>query len=145
MSTIRKNGKSYDSGDVNVEMLNNLVDAIEIEYSTEQEHQQNFSLGSTEPTSWSRGKKASSGSITLPMEECVKIQNAANRAGLSSILDIAPFDIVVSFLNEFNQIVIDRVTAKFQNTGRKAAQGDMRLNYQYTLFVLSVKENVGQI
>jgi hypothetical protein len=141
MANIRKNGKAYDAGDVSVELLGNLSDVMEIEYQTEQDHQLNYSLGSNDPSSWSRGKKTPSGSITMPMEDCVKLENAARRAGLDSILDIAPFDINVSYLNEFSQVVVDRVTAKFMNTGRKSANGDMRLSYQYNLFVLAVKQN----
>lgn len=140
---ITKNGKAYDSSDVVITLLGNTpTEVFEMTYSTEREHQLNYSLGSRKPTSWSQGKDSSSGSITMSLKDCAAVESAAKKAGLSSILDIPPFDIIVSFVNEFDALIQDRVTCKFMSTGRQIG-GDMSLRYQYNLFVLDVQQNKG--
>lgn len=133
MATVRKNGKAYDSGDVVISMLGSIESEVkEISYSTDQEHQRNYSLNNN-ATSWSRGKVSHSGSITLYMNSVRKLEAISD----GNILNIAPFDIIVTFTNEFNEIVTDKVTCKFQSTGREV-NGDMGLAYQHELFVLGI-------
>ena len=57
------------------------------------------------------------------------------------LLKIKPFTITVEFVNEFNEIVVDKIVAKFKNEGREVT-GDMGLEKQYDLFALSVKLRV---
>ncbi len=136
MARINKNNKAYDSGDVTVTLLGNIVDEVEeITYETTQEHQRNYGL-SRLPKSWSQGKKEYSASITLPMAEAVAIENAAD----GDILGIAPFDINVTFANDYNQVVNDTIVCKFASTGREV-NGDMGLSKQYELFVLDIDYN----
>lgn len=140
MATIRKNGKAYDSIDVKITMFGIQEDEVkEISYSTKQEHQVNHSLSGT-GTSWSMGKESNEATITLYMNATRKIEDAAKAAGAKNIIGIAPFDIQVSFLNEFNVEVNDTVTVKFQGTGRNVT-GDMGLAYQHELFCLGVDYN----
>lgn len=139
MSTIRRDGKAYDGGDVRITMLG--AEAHEVEemsYSTKQEHQKNFSLGSNTARTWSRGKVDDEGSITISMNEGSLIERVAPKG---NILDIKPFEIHVSFVNEFNLIVNDTLLVKFQSQGRQVAAGDMGLKFQYELFVLSIDYN----
>jgi hypothetical protein len=141
MSTITRNGKAFDSADVTIELLGNEPNEVyELNYNTDQEHQLNYSLGSKKPTSWSMGKESHQASITLSMLDTAQIESAARKKGLSKITEIAPFNIVVRFFNEFNEQVIDRITCKFASTGR-AIGGEQALRYQHNLFVLEIKYN----
>ena len=133
MTKVIKNNKGYDSGDVEVFINGQLTSVSQIEYGTEQEHQLNYSLAN-EPTSWSRGKKSYSATITMLMEDVVVLEQAAK----GDLLSVKPFDINVSYVNEFNDLVNDTITAKFKNQGREVT-GDMGLNKQYELFVLNIK------
>lgn len=136
MATAIKNKKAYDSADVDVFINGTPINVAEISYSTEQEHQLNYTLKS-DATSWSKGKKSYSGSMTLMMEDVATLEQAAN----GDLLSIKPFDITVTYVNEYNTIVTDLVTAKFQKQGREVT-GDMGLQMQYDLFVLGIKYNV---
>jgi hypothetical protein len=143
MAQIKKDGKSYDSGDVTIVMLGNSPNEVsEITYGTDQEHQLNFYLGSNNAQSFSMGKITPRGSITMSMKEVVAIEDAARASGGSTdIKRIKPFDIMVTYANEYNKIVTDKVTAKFQSDGR-AVNGEMGISQQFELFVLSVEYNI---
>ena len=136
MAKIRKNGKAYDSGDVIVTMLGNPdVEVNEISYETTQEHQKNFSL-KRKARSWSVGKIEDSCTIALPMTEVVAIEKAAG----GNLLDIKPFDINVTFVDEYNDIINDTITCKFQKQGREVT-GEMGLAKQFEMFVLNIAYN----
>lgn len=136
MAGIRKNGKAYDSGDVLVNILGQQEDEVaEIEYSTEQQHQQNFSLANR-PTSWSMGQITDTGRIVLHMNAARKIEKAAG----GDLLSIAPFDINVTYANEFNELVNDTIVCKFASQGR-TVDGSMGLKQEYQLFVLGIAYN----
>lgn len=137
MSIIKRNGKAYDSGDVTIAMFGSIdYEVTEIEYNTEQEHQKNYSLGSNKGSSWSMGNIEDTASMTLRLASISAIEKAAG----GDLLKIKPFDINVTFVNEFNDIVNDTLTVKFQNQGR-TVDGAMDLKKQYTLFVLDIKYN----
>jgi hypothetical protein len=135
MANVIKNKKAYDSGDVEVFINGVELDVKEITYDAEQEHQLNYTLNN-DPTSWSQGKKTPTASITLMMHDAVALEKAAN----GDLLSVKPFDLNVSFVNDYNDIVNDTVTAKFMKQGREVT-GDMGLNKQYDLFVLGIKFN----
>ena len=136
MTAIRKNGKAYDSGDVIVNMLGNPDSEVsEITYETSQEHQKNYSLKRKART-WSMGKIDDSCSITFPMTEIVAIEKAAK----GDLLSIKPFDINVSFVDEYNEIINDTITCKFQSQGREVT-GEMGLGKQFEMFVLNIDYN----
>lgn len=134
MSTIRKNGKAYDSGDVIVTIDGVVTDEVkEITYGTEQEHQENHSLAN-QATSWSAGKITNTASITLYMTAVVPIERRYN----GNLLKARPFDIQVSYVNEYNEIINDTLTVKFKSQGREVT-GDMGLAKQFELFTLGIK------
>jgi hypothetical protein len=135
MATIIKNKKAYDSGDVTLFINGTPINVTEIEYETEQEHQLNHTLGN-KPSSWSAGKISFSGSIGLMMEDSVVLEDASN----GDLLSVKPFDINVTFTNEFNKLVNDTIIAKFQKIGR-SVNGDMGLQMKYELFVLDIEYN----
>ncbi|OSZ79276.1 hypothetical protein CAP35_13770 [Chitinophagaceae bacterium IBVUCB1] len=135
-TTVRKNGKAYDSGDVVITLFNQQEDEVaEIEYYTEQEHQINHSLANV-GTSWSMGKITNRARLVLYMNAARKIENAAN----GDLLKVMPFEAQVTFLNEFNEVVNDTVTWKFQSQGRKV-DGSMGLKMEYDMFCLGVSYN----
>jgi hypothetical protein len=137
MAIINRNGKAFDSGDVTIAMFGSIFyEVTEITYNTEQEHQKNFSLGSNKASSWSRGKIEDTATITLRLASASSIEKAAG----GNLLDIRPFNINVTFVNESNLIVNDTLTVKFQNQGRDVG-GDMDIKKQYTLFVLDIDYN----
>lgn len=132
-TTVRKNGKAYDSGDVIVTIDGEVTDEVkEITYSTDQEHQINHSLANR-GTSWSQGKITDQASITLYMAAIILIE----KRGGGNLLRIRPFDIQVTFVNEYNEIINDTITCKFQSQGREVT-GDMALTKQFDLFVLGI-------
>ena len=136
MAKIRKNGKAYDSGDVIVNMLGNPdVEVTEISYETTQEHQKNYGL-KRRARSWSKGKIDDTCTLTLPMDEVVGIEKAAG----GDLLSIKPFDINVTFVDDYNEIINDTITCKFQKQGRNV-NGEMGLSQQFEMFVLEIKYN----
>lgn len=136
MAGIRRNNKQYDSGDVVVTIFNQQEDEVkEIEYNTTQEHQKNRSLAH-EATSWSMGAIDRTARIVLYMSAASKIEKAAG----GDLLKVKPFDINITFLNEYNDIVNDTITVKFQSQGRKI-DGSMGLFMEYDLFCLASEFN----
>jgi hypothetical protein len=134
MGVIRKNGKQYDSGDVELSLLGYVESEVtEITYNTEQEHQLNFSL-SNEPTSWSAGKKTPTATLGLYMTAVAKIEDKCG----GDLLTLQPFDINVTYVNEFNRVVNDTLTVKFKTQGR-TVNGEMGLKQTFELFVLAIK------
>lgn len=136
MSKINRNGKAYDSADVRVQINGVPIEVKSLEYSNEQEHQLNHTLGEY-ATSWSKGKKTPSASMNLLMVDIVPLEEVAG----GDLLGIKPFTITVEFANDYNKIIVDKIVAKFQKEGRSVT-GDMGLEYQYDLFALSVELNV---
>lgn len=137
MTVIRKNGKAYDGGDVQIAMFGSLsYEVTEITYNTEQEHQKNHSLGSNKGTSYSMGKIDDTASITIRLASVSAIEKAAG----SSLLKIKPFEINVTFTNDDNDIINDTLLVKFQNQGRDVPN-EMDLKKQFTLFVLDIDYN----
>ncbi|RWW91859.1 hypothetical protein [Flavobacterium cerinum] len=135
MSTIIRNSKAYDSGDAEATINGIPLEIVEISYNTEQEHQLNHTL-KNRATSWSQGKITPTATITVMMHDITPIETAAG----GDLLKIKPFDINVTFINDYNIPVNDTIIAKFQDQGREVT-GDMGLNKQYTLFVLDIKYN----
>ena len=136
MARVINGNKAYDSGDVEVSLLGNIVNEVEeITYETTLEHQRNPNL-KRKAQSWSMGKYDHSASITLPMHEAILIESAAG----GNMLTIKPFDINVTYVNDYNQIVNDTIICKFESMGREVT-GDMGLSKQYQLFVLDIIYN----
>ncbi|HMI04279.1 MAG TPA: hypothetical protein VK541_17455 [Pedobacter sp.] len=115
MARARRDGKAYDSADAQIVIKGELYDEItEITYGNDQEHQLNHSLG-VNATSWSKGKITPKCSMTMYMTDSVRLE----RQGGGSVLNLKPFDIQVSFVNDDNEIINDTIVAKFQNEGRE--------------------------
>lgn len=131
-----KNNKAYDSGDVKVFINGVPIRCTEITYKNKQEHQLNYTLGN-EATSWSAGKIEPEASVGLMMQDAIQLENAAPNRNL---LKLKPFDINVTFFNEYNKVVNDTIVAKFQDQGREV-NGEMGLQSNYELFAMSIEPN----
>ena len=136
MSRIIKNNKAYDSGDVDVFIEDVPLDAVELSYGTDQEHQVNHTLHN-DATSWSMGKITHTATMTLMMHDITPIEKAAPDG---DILKIKPFTVTASFINDYNVPVVDSILVKFKNKGREVT-GDMGLNKQYELFAIGIDYN----
>ena len=137
MARAIRNGKAYDSADVQT-LINGIPwEVEEISYGMTQEHQLNYQLGSEKPSSWSQGKEEYSCSVTVPMHAIAALERVAPGGRLTKI---RPFYINVSFVNDYNDIVNDTILAKFKDQGREVT-GDMGLKKQYELFVLDIDFN----
>ncbi len=135
MSRIIRNNKAYDSGDAVVTIGSIVTDLVEITYGTEQEHQVNHALGN-DAKSWSKGKITHTATATFMVQDISPLEKAAG----GSLLNIQPFFINVSLVNEYNEIVNDTLLVKFKNQGREVT-GDMGLNKQYELFAMDIEYN----
>lgn len=137
MAKITRNGKAYDSADVEVFINGVAVEVTTATYGNEEENQLNYTLGK-KASSWSSGKITPSCTLGFMMHDIVPIELAAKGG---SILNIKPFDVIITFTNEFNIIVVDHLLVKFQNEGREVT-GDMGLKKDYAMFALQVDLNV---
>ena len=137
MAGVRRNGKAYDSADVEIAMLGSIEsEVMSCAYSVAREHQVNHSLGA-EGTSWSMGKVSREGKLSLYMNSARKLEKLAPNGDITLL---APFTTNVTFTNEFNEIVNDTIVWKFQNMGRDIT-GEMGLGFEYEMFVLSTSFN----
>ena len=68
------------------------------------------------------------------MTAVTKIEDKCN----GDLLSLQPFDINVTYVNEYNKIINDTITAKFKSHGR-TANGEMGLKQTFELFVLGIK------
>lgn len=137
MPEIIRNGKAYDSVDVKVQMNGIPIEVTTLTYGNAQEHQLNHTMGAN-ATSWSWGKKTPNAKMGVMMHDITPLETAAKGG---SIMNIKPFTLTVEFVNEFNEIIVDKIVAKFQSEGREVT-GDMGLKMEYDLFALQVKLNV---
>lgn len=137
MAEIIRNGKAYDSVDVKVQMNGIPIEVTTLTYGNAQEHQLNHTMGAN-ATSWSWGKKTPNAKMGIMMHDVTPLEVAAKGG---SIMNIKPFTLTVEFVNEFNEIIVDKIVAKFQSEGRDVT-GDMGLKMEYDLFALQVKLNV---
>lgn len=138
MSTINKNGKSYASADVQVSMFGSIdYEVTKLSYSVSQSNTANYSLGSASPTSYSMGKKTYTAEMTIAVKSLARIEKAAG----GDLLSIKPFPIVVTYVDDENEIIKDTLLVKFAKQG-KAAELDKDVETSIELFCLDIKFNV---
>lgn len=138
MSTITKNGKSYASADVQVSMFGSIdYEVTKLSYSVSQSNTANYSLGSASPTSYSLGKKTYTAEMTIAVKSLARIEKAAG----GDLLSIKPFPIVVTYVDDENEIIKDTLLVKFAKQG-KSAELDKDVETSIELFCLDIKFNV---
>lgn len=133
------NSRAVDGADIKIRALGVDLQGFEaISYEKTPEHQLNFGQG-RDGYSYSQGRNAYTGSITLFAETIAEIERALP-AG-QSLTDIPPFQIVVTYVQNGGTILKDIVTAKFSKNMRGGNTSDMGLRYQLDLFVLDIVFN----
>lgn len=138
-TTVTRNGKTYDAGDVTVAMLAYEEDeVVELTYGVEQDHTLNYCLAN-EANSYSMGKVKPTASITLMLTAVRRLEKiaAAANAGNTSLLKLKPFPIVVTLFNDDQEEFTDTIMAKFMSQGRTISGTD-GLKQQFELFATSV-------
>lgn len=142
MANLSINGRSYDALDVKILMLGNEPREVSaLSYGYTRDHANNPALGSDEPVSYSMGpKKYDDGSLTMSMKEVVAIENAAG--GSKDITRIKPFITLITYLNDSNQIVTDKVIWKFKSWGRSVNIEELGVGKEFTMHTISIEPNI---
>jgi hypothetical protein len=139
MGVINARGKAYDGGDMTINILGNQpVNFSKFTYEDEQEAQTGNGRNN-EVNNYSLGKKSYKATLEMGMDEWVGIQNVAPDRDVKKL---KPFDIVVVYANDDNQVVMDIVTVKVTGMKRGGGTQDMNLMAEPTLLCLGIQYNV---
>ena len=128
------NGRAYDWASVVLQLLGQTVIGVTaISYGHKQEKVNNYGAG-VNPVSRGYGKREPTASITLEMKEVERIQAAVPAGG--SLLDIAPFPIVISYVNDSNQLITHTLHAcEFTENKREVKTGDAEIQVELPLVI----------
>lgn len=118
------NGVEYSWGDITATIGGvPMVGITEIEYSDDQTIENHYAAGRY-PVSRSKGRIVPAAKITLLMSEIIALQAKSPTGRLQ---DIAPFPIIVSYIPEDGQIVIDKIlNCQFKKNTRTWKEGDTK-------------------
>lgn len=116
------NGKLHDWADIVFVIAGLPVTGITgIEYKDDQDIVTKYGAGRY-PVGYAKGRITSTGKIILYQEEVEAIQRQSLTGRLQ---DIAPFDIIVSYLPDTGIVSIDKLrNVMFKNNGRGWKEGD---------------------
>lgn len=130
------NGRAYDFAQVVVNMLSvPLMGISSITYSEEQEKTNNFGAGKF-AVSRGHGTIDASASFDIHMND-VEAMRAAAPSG--RLLDIPPFDITVSYLNENKVVSHTLKNCEFVSDGVEGSQGDTQLMRSFDLVLSHIE------
>ncbi len=138
MTRLRRMGEVYSAGDVTVTiagMYDTNPTAIDYNYSYAHEYQRGIKR---DPRGWRMGQKEMDCKITLPLDVVSEFERIAPRGDIAKI---RPFPIQVIFANQDNEMIHDRIIAKFTGNGRNVSQ-DGEIEKELELFPLSIELNV---
>lgn len=123
MPQVLINGQSYGWSSISVKFLGRLVEGITaISYTTTREKTNNNGRGGV-PVSRGRGSKTYEASMTLEMKEVRAIIASLPKG--KDLTDIAPFEVVVSYIDAANLLVQDTLhNFEFTTHPQTAAEGD---------------------
>lgn len=116
------NGKLYDWADVVVVIAGVPITGITgIEYKDDQDVKNNYGAGRY-PVGYTKGRITATGKISLYQEEVEAIQKQSVNGRLQ---DIAPFDIIVSYMPDSGIVKTDKLrNCMFKTNGRSWKEGD---------------------
>ena len=132
------NGRTYDWGMVKARIGGVATDnCAAINYSDTQPVEPVYA-GGRYPVGYGKGRIECSGSITLLMEDVVALQGGAPGG---RIQDIAPFDIVVSYLHPTTQKITTDVLegCVFMTNQRNWTEGDTSQKVELPLMIGRIK------
>ena len=129
------NGKAYDYTQIVATIGGSPLAGITgINYTETQEKVNNFGAGNR-PVSRGRGPIDASGSLDIDMNEIEAIRDAApNR----SLLQIPPFDVTVTYLNEQKVITHVLKNVEFLSDGVETSQGDTNISRSFDIVLSHV-------
>lgn len=131
------NGKAYSHAQI-VARIGGIPIAglTSISYSETQEKKNNFGAG-TRPVSRGHAAKDATAQIGISMNDIEAIRTSAPNG---SLLDIEPFDIVVTFLNIGSGVATHTLkNCEFTSDGVESNQGDTDIVRTFDLVVAEIK------
>ena len=133
------NGKLYDWADIVLVIAGVPVTGITgIEYKDDQDIVTKYGAGRY-PVGFAKGSITSTGKITLYQEEVEAMQRQSLTGRLQ---DIAPFDIIVSYLPDTGIVSIDKLrNCMFKNNGRGWKEGDTGQEVEIDLVMSHIQWN----
>lgn len=140
------NGKSYGWNNVVIRLSNGslpLVGVKSISYTKSREKENLYGAGS-DVTARGYGNYTYEASITITMEELVKIQKSAPSG---DILELPMFEIIVTYIHpERGKIVNDIIqNAEFVSVPKNLNQNDKEFPVELELIISGIKEGVSAI
>lgn len=130
------NGQAFDWASVTLNMLGVQIKGVtEINYKVKQDKKNNYAAG-VEPSSRGRSKKEYEADITLEEVEVRRILAAlpANQ----SLLDVAPFEIIVSYMVGTKTYVDKIKNVEFMEEGVATKEGDTTIVRKLPLIVAGI-------
>jgi hypothetical protein len=133
------NGEAYGWADIKINILGREVIGVKsVSYSDTQEKQNNYGAGHR-PVSRGRGRIEAEASVTLHMEEVIALQAIAPQR---NIMNIRPFDIIVSYINSSGAVVTDKIrNCEFLSNSRDISEGDMEIPVELELIISHIDYN----
>lgn len=133
------NGKLYDWADIVLVIAGVPVTGITgIEYKDDQDIVTKYGAGRY-PVGFAKGRITSTGKITLYQEEVEAMQRQSLTGRLQ---DIAPFDIIVSYLPDTGIVSIDKLrNCMFKNNGRGWKEGETGQEVEIDLVMSHIQWN----
>lgn len=138
MSTPLINGIRHSWASVKCVLLDRTVTGISaIKYEDKQEKVNNYGAG-IYPVSRGLGKYEAKASVTLEQYEIEAIQAALPKG--KRLQDIAPFDVVVSFVNDSDAVVNHTLrNCEFTTNKRELKSGDAKIETELELIISHIE------
>jgi hypothetical protein len=83
------------------------------------------------------GKKEYTCTLGMRLASIAQLEKAAG----GSLLDIKPFNIIVTYVNDENEIITDRLLVKFKEQGRSVSSDDEDGVKEFEMFCLGIEFN----
>ena len=119
MAKVVRMGQTYSAEDitVNIAGVNDII-ISGLSYDENVPHIKRAGFA-RDSNVYSLGASEYSCSVTLPIEDVRKFEKIAPRGKLYRI---KPFPIVVTYLNDENELIVDKILCKFQGNGREVTE-----------------------
>lgn len=136
------NTREYSGKDVKIGFLGREVSAIRIAYTATQAKTNMYVLGKKDPYAKTVGRKEYEGELVLPQSEFEALQRSLP-AG-SDVLDIAPFDISILYVDEITNVIVTDVlrNVEFTEYSKEMAQDTEMMEVTMPLSIGKVILNV---
>lgn len=131
------NGQAFDWASVSLRAFGvDIKGVTEINYKNKQDKKNNYGAG-VEPTSRGRAKKEYEADITLEETEVRRILAAMPQT--QSLLDVPPFEIIVTYMVGTKTYVDKISNAEFLEEGVAVKEGDTNIVRKLPLIIAGIK------